>query len=158
MSERMNIGETITGIKADAERVGKDLVALGRAETKPIVKHAGIGGGAFGVAAVIGVAALFLLSCAGGFAFAIIFVKAAHWSVVPSLALGYVCMAVLFLIIAGILALVGKSQFGKVQPPRATIAEAKATLGVFKKSIERGQSVVASNEVARKQNAVTRFE
>lgn len=144
------IGQTIKSIKSDAQQMGQDLVALGKAETKPIIKHAGVGGGAGGVAAVFGLFVLSLLSMAGGFAFAIIF--QGHWSLAASLALGFLCMAGVLAILAGLLALVAKWQLGKVRKPTATIDEAKATIEALKSSVQRGKSDVVSSEVERKSN------
>ncbi len=149
MSERVNIADVITNIKDDGQRMGKDLVALGQAEMKPIAKNAGIGGGAFGAAGYLALNAASLLFVAGGFAFSLIFFDALSWNAVASLALGFVCMAVVLLVIAAIAAVVGKGALKKVGPPQQTIDEAKASVEAIKASVQRGKDTVAANQLAR---------
>lgn len=149
MSERVNLGQVVTNIKNDGTRMANDLVALAKAEVKPMAKQAGIGGGAFGAAGYLGANAASLLFIAGSFAFSLIFNKSLHWTVIPSLVLGFVCMAVVLLLLAGILALVGKSAISKVGPPKQTIAEAKQSVETLKLSIERGKDSVTANQLAR---------
>ena len=149
MSERVNIADVISNIKDDGQRMGKDLVALGQAEMKPIAKNAGIGGGAFGAAGYLALNAASLLFIAGGFAFSLIFFDALAWNAVASLALGFVCMAVVLLIIAGVAAVVGKGALKKVGPPRQTIAEAKASVAAISASVQRGKDAVSANQLAR---------
>ena len=149
MSERVNIADVITNIKDDGQRMGKDLVALGQAEMKPIAKNAGIGGGAFGAAGYLALNAASLLFLAGGFGFSLIFFDALAWSAVASLAVGFVCMAVLLLIIAAVAAVVGKGALKKVGPPRQTIDEARASVATIKASLQRGKDAVTANQLAR---------
>lgn len=151
MSPRVNIGDAVKNLRTDGQQVVNDLKALAQAEVKPIVKNAGIGGGAFGAAGYFAINAASLLFIAGGFAFSLIFLKAVGWGAVVSLLLGFICMALVLLAIAGILALVGRGAIKKVGPPKQTIAEAKATVETLKASVQRGQETVAANSLARAQ-------
>lgn len=156
MSERVNIADVITNIKDDGQRMGRDLVALGKAEVKPIAKNAGIGGGAFGAAGYLAINGVFLLFFAGGLAFGLIFLHALGWSSVASAALGFVCMAVVLFVIAGLAALVGRGAFKKVGPPQQTIAEAKASVEALKASVQEGKDAVTANQLARASLATTK--
>ena len=151
MSQPVQAKDMINNIKTDAESLVKDNIALAKAEIQPAAKHAGIGGGMFGAAGYFGMNAASLLFMAGAFAFSLIFTKALDWSLPAAFALGFVCMAVVLLILAGILALLGKAQISKVQPPKAAIAELKTTVDSLKLSLQRGQNTVTANTLARKE-------
>lgn len=145
----VSVGQLVKNIKTDGTEVANGLVTLGKAEVQPMVKHAGIGGGMFGAAGYLALNALSLLFMAGGFAFSMIFNKAGHMRIISSLALGYVCMAVLLLLVTGILALLGKGQISKVGAPKQTIAEAKASIDTLKQSVQRGKDTVTADELER---------
>ena len=156
MTERVNISDVITNIKDDGQRMGKDLVALGRTEVKPIARNAGIGGGAFGAAGYFALNAAMLFFFAGGLAFGLIFLHALGWSGLASAALGFVCMGVLLLVIAGLAALVGRGALKKVGPPQQTIQEAKASIAALKLSVQEGKDAVTANQLARSSLATTK--
>jgi hypothetical protein len=46
--------------------------------------------------------------------------------------LAFIVVAVAFLLIAGILVLVGRSQFGRIKPPERTIRSTKETIAVVR--------------------------
>lgn len=140
------IGEIIDKLKKDAPALIKDNLALARSELQPAAKHAGVGGGMFGGAGYVGLNALSLLFMAGGFGFGLLFASLWSWGPLLSACVGFVAMALVLLIIAGILALLGKGEIDKVEPPKATIAEAKATKDALAASIRRGQSAAVSGQ------------
>ena len=63
--------------------------------------------------------------------------------------LGFASAAVALFLIAGVVALIGKAQVSKVQPPRQSVEEAKRTVGTLKSAVSRGvDNAGATNEVS----------
>ncbi len=137
-AQRINPKQLVDNIKGDAQVITRDIPKLAQAELKPAAKAAGIGGGMFGAAGYLAANAASLLFLAGAGAFGAWFVHLFNWGWLAAAALGAVVMAIILLLIAGILALLGKSQIKKVQPPKQTIAETKATVDSIKASLTRG--------------------
>lgn len=98
-----------------------DVKALASAELSEQGKKAGIGAGLFAGAAFFGVFAFGLLS----FGLVYVFVEAVGLMIWLSFAL----VAVLYLLIAGVLALVGKKLVSSLSGPERTIAAVKAGPG-----------------------------
>lgn len=135
-------------IKADGATIAQDLAALAKAEITPAAQHAGKGGGMFGAAGYLALNAVSLLFLAGAAAFTLLFAEAIGLGVLLSVVLGLLAMALVLLVLAAILALVGKKEIEQVKAPEATIAEAKATIEAFKTSAAEGRTVVEGNAVA----------
>jgi hypothetical protein len=98
-----------------------DVKALASAEMSEQGKKAGIGAGLFAGAAFFGVFAFLLLS----FGLVYLFVEVVGLAVWVSFAI----VAVLYLVLAGILALVGKKLLSSLNGPTRTIAAVKAGPG-----------------------------
>lgn len=133
------IGDVIKDITTDIQTIVKGEIELAKAEMAPQAKRIGLGAGLFGVAGYFAIQALTLLFICGGLA-----LSALYQGVVPivwAFTLGFLTMAVLLLIIAAVLALIGKGQI-KNPGPVETIAEAKLTAQDLTKSVERGQANV----------------
>lgn len=140
----VEIGDIVSNITADVKTIVRGELELAKAELVPSGKKAGIGGGLFGAAAVAAGTALSILLFAGAFAFAIIFAEALKWPLTSSLAMGFVCMGVVALLVAGILAMIG--YFGyikKIKGPERTIANANATVDAAKGALTQGQQDIA---------------
>ncbi len=142
---RVQAGEIIQNLKTDGNQLVQDNIALAKAELQPMAKHAGIGGGLFGGAGYLALNAVSLLFVAGGFGLSLIFSNGLEWKAIPSLTLGFALMAIVLLIMAGIFALIGKGQMGKLGLPKKTIEEAKATVDTLKASFERGKNGVTAD-------------
>lgn len=138
MAERPSASDYINVLKATVPTMVDQISELAKAELKPAVKHGGIGAGAFGGAAVIGLTLLKFLLLTGAFAFSMIYHELLGRNPLTALTLGFLTMSVLALIIMAALALVGMGQMKHVQAPNATIAEAKASLGAITDAIEMG--------------------
>ncbi len=138
MADTSQVGEIFATLKSDGQSLVKDNIALAKAEIKPAAIHAGVGGGLFGGAGYFAINAATLLFLSASFALSLWAQHLWNWNLLLSLLVGFGVMGVLLLILAGVLALVGKSQIGKVQPPRATIAEAKQTVASLKSSFQHG--------------------
>ena len=126
--------ETLGALLATATRDLSSLVRseieLAKAEVKVDVKNGVLGGAMFGAAGLLGVLAIILLSIA-----------AAYGLVAAGLHPGwaFLIVAVVYLLIAGVLALVGKRAVSKVGPPERTIRTSKET-AAFLKSPRTGEA------------------
>lgn len=139
MADKRQVSDFFATLKTDGPSLVKDNIALVKAEIKPAVKHAGIGGGMFGGAGYFAIVGVNMLWLCAAFAFTLMW-HAAVSSVLVALVLGFATDGVVMLVIAGILALVGKGQISKVQPPKESVAEAKKTVATLKSSFARGKS------------------
>ncbi|MCI1749331.1 MAG: phage holin family protein [Acidipropionibacterium sp.] len=138
MPDTSQVSEIIATLKSDGQSLVQDNIALAKAELKPAAIHAGLGGGMFGGAGYFAINAASLFFIAAGFALSLWAQHLWGWTLFLCLLVGFGVMGVLLLILAGILALIGKSQIGKVQPPTATVAEAKQTVASLKSSFQHG--------------------
>lgn len=117
------------------KQVASSNIELAKAELTPAAKHAAIGGGMFGGAGVFALHALWMLLIAGALAVGLFFARFTALGQWASFVLGFVTVAVLSLIVAGILALLGKGQFAQVKKPEATIAELQATIADLQRAL-----------------------
>jgi hypothetical protein len=119
--------ETLGALFATASRdlssLVRDEVALAKAEIRRDVANGARGGAMFGAAAFLGVLAVILLSIA-----------AAYGLVAAGLHPGWAFLIVAgaYLILAGVLALVGKKAVAKVGPPKRAIRTSKETAAFLK--------------------------
>ncbi|MEL4358320.1 MULTISPECIES: phage holin family protein [unclassified Luteococcus] len=156
MAERQDPKTFVNNLVIDTKALLTDNIALAKAEVTPSAKAAGVGGGMFGAAGYLAANAASLLFLAGGFGFAKLFASLLDWSAIPAIALGFVTMAVVLLLLAGILALIGKSKMKQVKPPEKAIKEAKATVATVKQSLTTGIDEVNANTRDRKGLAVAK--
>lgn len=158
VNNRPDADEFLKRLKQDAPKMLKDNVELAKAEMIPAAKAAGIGSGMFGGAGFFALRGLALLFYAAVFAVAMMFNQLVGKSVLTSLALAFVIVGVVVLLIALVLALVGKGQFKKVKAPQATIDEFKSTLAAFSSGVAKGRDEVTANLVERKALKATKKE
>jgi hypothetical protein len=110
------------------------------AQAKPKAKSAGILGGAFGGAAYLAVKAFWLLLLAGSAAFGALYSRLmGPWA---ATALGLVTMAVILLLLAAILALVGRSQIPELKKKVDISEDVKIGAETVKSGIEKGKAEV----------------
>lgn len=122
MAEDKTVGQLVVDVKRDVTALVRTEVALAKAELKDDAKAAGIGAGMFAGAALFGFFALMLLLVGGSLALAL---------VLPTW-LSFLLVGVLLLVVAGVLALVGKGRVSKVKPPERAIATAKESVQALK--------------------------
>ncbi len=119
--------ETLGMLFANASRDLSALVhseiALAKAEIKVDVKNAAMGGAMFGAAAYLGVVASILLFIT--IALFLAWLGLATW-------LSFLIVTVLLLLVAGILAFVGKRAVSSVGPPERTMRTSKDTVAFLK--------------------------
>ena len=150
MAERQDPKTLVNNVVVDAKALVKDNMALAKAELIPSAKNAGIGGGMFGAAGYLALNGVSLLFMAGGAGLGVLLAKQTEWGMTASVALGFVLMAVILFLLAGILALVGKSKIKKVGPPQQTIAEVKTSVASVKQSLTSGVNQVETDIRDRK--------
>ncbi len=123
---------------------------LAKAELVPSAKHAGIGGGLFGGA---GASAFFAFKCllwAATFGVANFYHYVAGRDWFTALALAFVTFAVIALVLAAVMGLIGWLQVKKVKMPTATIEETKASISALSSSVTAGLDDVKAEDEARK--------
>jgi hypothetical protein len=119
--------ETLGALFATASRdlstLVRSEVELAKAEIRADVKNGVTGGAMFGAAAFLGVLAVILLSIA--LAQGLVRAGVVSW-------LAFVIVAVFYLLLAGVLVLVGKKAVSKLGPPERTIRTSKETAAFLK--------------------------
>ena len=123
MAEERTLGQLVAQASDDLSGIVRAEIALAKAELRGDVKNAALGGGLFGAAGYLGLLASILLVIAA--AYGLVAAGLAPW-------LAFLIVAVVLLLIAGVLALVGKSRLSKLGPPERTIRNAQATIAAVK--------------------------
>ena len=132
------VGEIIQGITDDAKLLVNDTVELAKTEIIPAAKNAGIGAGMFGAAGYFGINALTLLYIAA--AFGLVALGVAPW-------LAFVIVAVVLLVVAGVLALIGYTRVKKVKAPEKTIAQAQESVAEISGAFKRANAAAKAPQI-----------
>lgn len=113
-----SVGELVRRASEHVSTLVRSEIELAKTELSGTVKRAGVGGGLLAAAAVIGL-----------FSVPFLFVVIAEVLVAIGLWrwLAYLIVWLVFLLIAGVLALVGRSQLKKMRKPERTLRTAKDT-------------------------------
>lgn len=133
------IGDVLKDITTDVSTIIKGEIELAKAEMMPQVKRAGIGAGLFGAAGYFAIQAATLLFICGGLALSALYQGVV--SIIWAFTLGFLTMAVILLLIAGVLVLIGKSKV-QITGPQATITEANRSVDAVTGAINQGQANV----------------
>ncbi|MET3984263.1 phage holin family protein [Streptomyces sp. NPDC098789] len=112
------LGQLVASATAEMSALVHDEIALAKAELRQDVKRVGIGGTAIGIAGVLGIFSLPVLSFAAAYGIHALGLGLA-WS--------FLIVGGAFLLLAGLLALLAVSKFKKVKPPERSIASVKQT-------------------------------
>jgi nitrate/nitrite transporter NarK len=123
VSER-TVGQLVADTTREVSELLRYEVALAKAELAEDAKRAGVGAGMLGGAGFLGAVAFVLLCVAAAFGLN----EGAGWP----LWLSFLVVAVVLLVIAGVLALVGRKSVSKVGPPQRTIETSKQTVAAVK--------------------------
>ena len=134
----MRPSEYLSQIASNGGAMASRIGDLAGTEIKSAAKGLGIGTGMFAGAGFLGYTALKIFGVAVGFLLSWIFWAAAGLSVLLSLFLGFVIVAVLALAVVVVLALVGRRQFKQVHAPTTAIDEIKASFGVLGPAVADG--------------------
>lgn len=146
-------GDIVKNISDDIKVLVRGEVELAKRELTTSAKNAGGGAGMFGGVAVVALWGLTLLFFAGACGFATLFHNVTEWSTPACFAFGFLAMALVLFIIAGILALIGVSKFKKVKGPDKAIAQASATAEATGQAITLGNAQVEAEVARRKAQA-----
>ncbi len=155
MAEPQAVGDIVKNITDDVKVLVRGEVELAKAELVPSAKKAGVGAGMLGAAGYLAINALSLLFIAGGLGISALVLKLTQPPVTGTsaasvsgwIAIGFVIMAVLLLIVAGLLALLGRAAIKKIKGPKETVAEAKTSLDSIKTAINRGNAAAKVPEI-----------
>ena len=117
------LGALLATASRDLSTLVRSEIELAKAEVRVDVKNGVMGSAMFGAAGFLGILAIILLSIA-----------AAYGLVAAGLHPGwaFLIVAVVYLLVAGILAFVGKTAVSKVGPPERTIRTSKETAAFLK--------------------------
>lgn len=121
-SPERSFGRLVADATKDLSGLVRDELDLAKAELKDDVKAAVKGSGMFGAAAFLGVLAVILLSIAAAYGIVALGLHPA-WA--------FLIVAGAWLLIAGILVLVGIRQVKKVKAPERTIQTTKESMAVL---------------------------
>src|SRR5918997_3535099 len=128
-TEERSLSELLSDVTTEIATLFRKEVELARVETTEQVSRAAKAGGMLGAAAVIGFLDLILFSFAAAWALS---------EVVPE-GVAFLIVAVVFAIVAGVLAMAGKKRLASVNPvPNQTVETLKADVQVAKDSFARG--------------------
>ncbi len=125
------LGALFVTASRDLSALVRDEVELAKAEIKVDMKNGAKGGAMFGAAGFLALLAVILLSIA--FAYGLV-AAGLH----PALA--FLVVAVIYLVVAGILAFVGKKAVSKVGPPERAIRTGKETAAFLKSPRSNGDT------------------
>ncbi len=133
------IGDVLSDITADIQTIVKGEIELAKAELVPQAKRLTLGAGLFGAAGYFLIQAVTLLFICGGLAFTALYEGGV--GIVWAFCLGFLTMAGVTLLIAGVLVLIGWMKV-QVKGPEATIANAQQSVDAVTSAINRGQANV----------------
>ena len=114
--EEVSVGQLIGDISRDLSTLMRQEMELAKVEIKTEVQKGAKGAGMLGGAGFLGLFALIFLSIALAYAIS--------WFGI-GLGWGFFIVGMLYLVVAAVLALLGKKQLSKVGPPEKTIATVK---------------------------------
>jgi len=123
MAEERTLGQLVAQASDDLSGIVRAEIALAKAELRGDIKNAAIGGGMFGAAGYLGLLASITLVIT--VAYGLVAAGLSPW-------LAFLIVSVALLVLAGILALIGRSRVRKLGPPERTIRNAQATIAAVK--------------------------
>jgi hypothetical protein len=122
-AQERTLGQLVAEATQDVTEIMRGEIALAKAELKVDIKNGAIGGGLFGAAGYLGFLASILLTIAA--AYGLVAAGLRPW-------LAFLVLAVALLLIAALLALIGRSRISKVGPPQRAIRSARETIAAVK--------------------------
>ncbi|HEX7186691.1 MAG TPA: phage holin family protein [Actinomycetes bacterium] len=123
-SSEETLGALIATASRDLSTLVRSEIELAKAEIRADAKNGIAGAAMFGAAAFLVVLAVILLSVAAAYGLVALGLHSA---------LAFLAVAGFYLLLAVVLALVGKTAIGKVGPPQRTIRTSKETASFLKK-------------------------
>jgi hypothetical protein len=123
MAEERTVGQLVAEATKEISEIVRAEVALAKTELSLSAKNGAVAGGLFGAAGYLAMLASILLAIAAAYGISAL-------GVPPGWA--FVIVAVVLLLLAGALALVGRSRVLRVGPPERTIRTTKQTIAAVK--------------------------
>ena len=123
MAEERTLGQLVAQASDDLSGIIRAEIALAKAELREDAKNVAAGGGLFGAAGYLGLLATVTLVITIAYALVAAGLKA--WA-------AFLIVTVGLLLIAALLALVGRSRIRKVTPPERTIRSTKEAIAAVK--------------------------
>lgn len=123
MAEERTIGQLVADATKDLSDLVRHEIALAKSELKRDVARGGVGAGMLGAAAFFAAVAFLLLCFAG--VYGLVAAGLPTWA-------SFLIVFGVLMLLAGLLAVIGRSQLTKMRPPERTIATAKETVAVLK--------------------------
>lgn len=123
LEDEPSLGQLIVGATRDISGLVRDEVALAKAELRDDVKAVARGSGMFAGAGFLAVLAVIMLSAAAAYGIVALGLHPA-WA--------FLIIAGVYLLICGILALIGIKQVKKVSPPQRTIETTKQSVAALR--------------------------
>jgi hypothetical protein len=122
-AKERTLGQLVAEATQDVTEIMRGEIALAKAEIAVDIKNGALGGGLFGAAGYLGFLASILLTIAA--AYGLVAAGLAPW-------LAFLVLAVALLLLAAVLALIGRSRFAKLGPPERAIRSTKETIAAVK--------------------------
>ncbi|MDR1214751.1 MAG: phage holin family protein [Propionibacteriaceae bacterium] len=141
MPKKTDVASLVSLITTDLRGIVSDEIALAKAEIKPALTRLLGGGVLFIGAAVLAMVAGLFVSLGVAVAFAWLFAAQTSWSAWLCGLLGLACAIVLFLLIAGLLALLGYRQVKSAQAPELAPAAARQAIEAVQAGVAQGLAV-----------------
>lgn len=133
-----SLAEILKNISGEVKSLVRSEVALAKSELVPSAKNAGVGAGMLGGAGYFALNGMTLLYVAASLGI---------WKLGVPIALAFVIVGVVLLIIAGVLALIGRSALKKVHPPEQTVAQAQESVAAVKGAISRATAAAKTPQI-----------
>jgi hypothetical protein len=123
VAEERTLGQLVADASKDVSEIVRAEVALAKAELAVSAKNGAAAGGMFGAAGYLAFLASILLAIAA--AYGLVSAGLRPWA-------AFLVLAVALLIVAGILALIGRGRIKRVGPPKRAISSTRETLAAVK--------------------------
>jgi hypothetical protein len=123
MAEERTLGQLVAQASDDLSGLVRAEIALAKAELRVDLRNAALGGGLFGAAGYLGLLASITAVITIGYA--LVAAGLSAW-------LAFLIITVVLLLIAGILALVGRSRLKRLTPPERTIRSTREAIAAVK--------------------------
>ena len=123
MTEERTVGQLVADATQNISEIVRAEVALAKAELAVSAKNGALAGGMFGVAGYLGFLASILLAISA--AYGLVAAGLRPW-------LAFLLLAVALLLLAAVLALIGRSRISRIGPPGRAIRSTKETLASVK--------------------------
>lgn len=127
-STERTLGQLVAQATEDMSAILRAEVALAKAEITEDVRNGAMAGGLFGAAGYLGLLASILLTISAGYG--LMAAGLAAW-------LAFLVVALVLVLLAGVLALVGKSRISRVGPPERALRSARQTIAAVRPSRAR---------------------